>query len=83
MDDAAPMPGEQQITAAAGSVFVQDSRNWHSAPHNVSEDARISVIDRAVRAGLDVGRVWAVARCGLLWVQHSMAAACLLAGDVS
>ena len=28
----APIPGELQIVAPAGSVFMQDTRCWHSSP---------------------------------------------------
>ena len=30
IDENAPIPGEVQITAPAGSVYVQDTRCWHS-----------------------------------------------------
>jgi len=43
----APIPGEMQIRARAGSVFVQDSRLWHSAPHHhFSKQERVSVLNR-------------------------------------
>jgi len=43
----APIPGEMQATATAGSVFIQDSRIWHSAPmHNVSDQERVTVVNR-------------------------------------
>ena len=28
----APIPGDIQITAPAGSVYIQDSRSWHASP---------------------------------------------------
>ena len=43
----APIPGEMQIVAPEGSVFIQDSRTWHSAPmHSSSTQERIAVINR-------------------------------------
>ena len=43
----APIPGEIQIKAKAGSVFVQDSRAWHSsALHNSSNNDRVAVVSR-------------------------------------
>ena len=43
----APIPGDMQITAPAGSVYIQDSRSWHSsAPHNTSDRARVAVVNR-------------------------------------
>eukprot|EP01043_Picozoa_sp_COSAG02_P021106 COSAG02_NODE_1061_length_14864_cov_7.878090_9_plen_338_part_00 len=54
MDDAAPIPGERQVVAPAGSVFVQDSRNWHSVPHNAASDARVCVIVRYAPAWMSV-----------------------------
>ncbi len=43
----APIPGEIQIKAKAGSVFIQDSRLWHSAPmHNYSKQDRVAVVNR-------------------------------------
>jgi ectoine hydroxylase-related dioxygenase (phytanoyl-CoA dioxygenase family) len=43
----APIPGDMQVTAPAGSVYVQDSRCWHaSAMHNPSGRARVAVVNR-------------------------------------
>jgi ectoine hydroxylase-related dioxygenase (phytanoyl-CoA dioxygenase family) len=43
----APIPGEMQVAATAGSVFIQDSRLWHSVPmHNLIKQERVSVINR-------------------------------------
>ena len=43
----APIPGEMQITAAAGSLYIQDSRSWHASPmHNTSGRDRIAVVNR-------------------------------------
>lgn len=41
-----PIPGEMQIEAKAGSVFIQDSRLWHSSPVNMSDKERVAVINR-------------------------------------
>ena len=33
---AAPISGELQVAAPAGSVYIQDSRSWHASPlHNM------------------------------------------------
>jgi len=43
----APIPGDMQITAPAGSVYIQDSRMWHaSAMHNPSGRERVAVVNR-------------------------------------
>ncbi len=43
----APIPGEIQVKAKAGSVFIQDSRLWHSSPlHNYSNFNRVAVVTR-------------------------------------
>ncbi len=43
----APIPGEMQVAAPAGSVYIQDSRCWHSAAmHNPSDRARVAVVTR-------------------------------------
>ena len=43
----APIPGEMQIKATAGSVFIQDSRLWHSSPmHIFSTQERVAVVNR-------------------------------------
>ena len=43
----APIPGELQITAPAGSVYIQDSRSWHaSTMHNPSGRARVAMVNR-------------------------------------
>jgi hypothetical protein len=45
----APIPGDMQVTAPAGSVFIQDSRMWHStACHNVSGKLRVAGQNRWV-----------------------------------
>lgn len=43
----APIPGELQITAPAGSVYLQDTRTWHSSTlHNSSGSDRIAMVCR-------------------------------------
>jgi len=43
----APIPGDMQVSAPAGSVYIQDSRCWHaSAMHNPSGRARVAVVNR-------------------------------------
>jgi ectoine hydroxylase-related dioxygenase (phytanoyl-CoA dioxygenase family) len=43
----APIQGEIQVTAPAGSVFIQDSRNWHSPPmHYFGNQERVAVVSR-------------------------------------
>ncbi len=43
----APIPGEMQVTAPAGSVYIQDSRCWHAtARHNPSGRERVAVVNR-------------------------------------
>ena len=43
----APIPGDMQVTATAGSVYIQDSRSWHaSAMHNPSGQERVAVVNR-------------------------------------
>ena len=44
IDENAPIPGEVQITAPAGSVYVQDTRCWHSIAANPGPIARIGVV---------------------------------------
>lgn len=45
----APIPGDMQVRAPAGSVFIQDSRCWHStACHNVSGKLRVAGQNRWV-----------------------------------
>ena len=46
MNVSAPIPGEMQVTAPAGSVFIQDTRAWHcSAMYNPGRD-RIPIVSR-------------------------------------
>ena len=43
----APIPGDMQITAKAGSVYIQDSRTWHASPrHNPSGRDRVAMVTR-------------------------------------
>ena len=44
IDVKSPIPGEVQITAPAGSVYVQDTRCWHSLAANPGPTARIGVV---------------------------------------
>ena len=46
IDERAPIPGEFQISAPAGSVFMQDTRIWHSGAANQSEHERTAVVCR-------------------------------------
>ena len=46
IDERAPIPGEFQISAPAGSVFMQDTRIWHSGAANQSEYERTAVVCR-------------------------------------
>ena len=46
IDDRAPIPGEFQISAPAGSVFMQDTRLWHSNAANQTEHERTAVVCR-------------------------------------
>ena len=42
----APIPGEFQVSAPAGSVFMQDTRSWHSNAINQSAHERTAVVCR-------------------------------------
>ena len=46
VDEHAPVPGEVQVVAKAGSVLVQDSRLWHTGGVNTSDAVRTSVVVR-------------------------------------
>ena len=47
MSVTAPIPGDMQVAARAGSVFIQDSRTWHaSAMHNPSGRKRVAIVNR-------------------------------------
>ncbi len=43
----APIPGDMQVRAKAGSVYIQDSRTWHASPrHNRSGRDRAAMVTR-------------------------------------
>ena len=44
IDQDAPIAGELQITAPAGSVYVQDTRCWHSVAANPGPTMRVGVV---------------------------------------
>ena len=46
IDQWAPIPGELQISAPVGSVYLQDTRVWHSTALNQSEHERTAVVCR-------------------------------------
>ncbi len=46
IDERAPIPGELQVSAPAGSVFMSDTRIWHSGAINQSEHERTAVVCR-------------------------------------
>ena len=46
IDGGAPIPGEMQVRATAGSVLMQDSRCWHSTATNPSDAPRTSFVAR-------------------------------------
>ena len=41
-----PIVGDMQITAKAGSVFIQDSRCWHASPMHNNGEKRIAIVNR-------------------------------------
>ena len=42
----APIPGELQVSAPAGSVYIQDSRSWHASPMHNTRRTRVAVVNR-------------------------------------
>ena len=46
IDQGSSIPGEMQVRAKAGSVFIQDSRLWHSTAQNPSDAPRTSIVAR-------------------------------------
>ena len=42
----APIPGELQVSAPAGSVYIQDSRSWHASPMHNTRHTRVAVVNR-------------------------------------
>ena len=45
-DKDGPHPDQLQVTGAAGSVLLYDSRLWHAVAANVSDDLRVALIIR-------------------------------------
>ena len=46
MSVTSPVSGDMQVTAKAGSVFIQDSRLWHASPMHNTDQKRIAVVNR-------------------------------------
>ena len=46
IDERAPIPGEFQVSAPAGSVFMQDTRLWHAGAANQSQHERTAIVCR-------------------------------------
>ena len=46
IDEWSPLRGELQVSAPAGSVFIQDTRSWHSTAPNFSPDPRVGIVVR-------------------------------------
>ena len=44
--NSAPIPGDMQVTAPAGSVFIQDSRCWHSSTMHNTSHTRVAMVNR-------------------------------------
>ena len=42
----APIPGDMQVTAKAGSVYIQDSRSWHASAMHNTDRKRVAVVNR-------------------------------------
>ena len=42
----APIPGDLQVKARAGSVFMQDSRTWHASTMHNTGAKRVAVVNR-------------------------------------
>ncbi len=42
----APIPDEMQVTAPAGSVYIQDSRCWHASPLRNTSHTRVAMVNR-------------------------------------
>jgi ectoine hydroxylase-related dioxygenase (phytanoyl-CoA dioxygenase family) len=42
----APIPGDMQVSAPAGSVCIQDSRSWHSSAMHNTRRTRVAVVNR-------------------------------------
>jgi hypothetical protein len=41
-----PIPGEMQLVAPRGSVFMQDTRAWHCSAMHVPEGERMAMVNR-------------------------------------
>ena len=48
IDQNKPIPNEMQVTGSAGSVLMTDSRIWHTATSNLSEEPRTAVLARYI-----------------------------------
>ena len=48
MDPTQPIRNEMQVTGSAGSVLITDSRIWHTAAANQSDNPRVAVLARYV-----------------------------------
>ena len=44
-DVAAPIPGEMQVVAPAGSMFIQDTRAWYCSAMHVPEGERVAMVN--------------------------------------
>ena len=51
----APIPGDMQVRAKAGSVYIQDSRCWHATPaRNTSGRTRVAEANAHIRVLRDL-----------------------------
>ena len=48
IDQNKPIPNEMQVTGSAGSVLMTDSRIWHTATANLSDEPRIAMLARYI-----------------------------------
>ena len=48
IDQNKPIQNEMQVTGAAGSVLMTDSRIWHTATANLSDEPRIAMLARYI-----------------------------------
>jgi hypothetical protein len=46
IDEWSPIKGEVQVSAPPGSVFIQDTRSWHSFGPNFTPDPRVAIVVR-------------------------------------
>ena len=63
IDARSPIPGEFQVSGAAGSVFVQDTRLWHAGAPNQSEQPRHAAVCRYAPWWLSVEEFGNPGRC--------------------